>query len=671
MAYLLRLDSAGVVGRHPLDAGPLTIGRIKENSIQILDDHVSRRHARIEHRGGATVLEDLDSTHRSFVNGKDVTTVTLAHGDHISIAERVDFVYLERDDPERVEAVLRARQVPEITIPTEITEASRQIVQDFDTIIDRMRDTQTDSIELAKIQDEVNRRVSDLKVLYEITEAINSELDVERLLHLIVSNVIVATGAERGFILVPGPGKSLVARVARNMEEALDANERAQFSSSIAQRAIDSGKTIWSMDTQVDPAVSNRSIVDFGIRSAICAPLLTRGTVLGALYVDAKQNLKSFGAEDAAFFSALASQSAIAILNAQLIDGIKSTISRLDRKFLELSALHTISERLLSTPDRDAMLAVILDTSIEVLKAERGSILLTGGEADEIVEQFVRGRDASGGLENVQGKLARGAAHTVLETGEGTTAYLPANDASFGSFVPKDGRPRRLLAVPLRRGRESIGVLSLIKGEREQPFTDEDLLLMSSIASQAAVTVENARLYNMAVYDAVTQLHVRRFFDGWLAREFERTRRYGGELSVLLVDIDYFKKVNDKHGHPAGDAVLREVGARLKALCRTADLTARYGGEEFILGLPETDLAGAQYFAERLRLDIAGRSIQVGSASITVTVSTGVCNVSASGPADREELVHFADIALYTAKRSGRNRVVIHQKGMNDPLEKA
>lgn len=191
------------------------------------------------------------------------------------------------------------------------------------------------------------------------------------------------------------------------------------------------------------------------------------------------------------------------------------------------------------------------------------------------------------------------------------------------------------------------------------------------LASHMAVSLSNARmvrrLEELATMDGLTGLLNKRAMLEVADQKLTSSRRFGRRLSVLVTDIDHFKKVNDTYGHPVGDAVLREVGLRLKALGRAADLTARYGGEEFIVGLPQTDLAGAQQYAERLRLEVGGRSITTQGVTLTVTVSSGLCSVSQANPADREELVHCADIALYAAKKGGRNRCVVYKKGMADP----
>jgi diguanylate cyclase (GGDEF)-like protein len=189
---------------------------------------------------------------------------------------------------------------------------------------------------------------------------------------------------------------------------------------------------------------------------------------------------------------------------------------------------------------------------------------------------------------------------------------------------------------------------------------------LMSLAQQAAIAVSNARLHEhvsaMAITDPLTELPNHREFQRVLAAECERQSRYsslrapGHNLSVLLVDIDHFKAVNDGHGHPAGDHVLRNVAVALRHAMRAFDLVARYGGEEFGVVLPETDERGALHVAERAR-DAVSRVVHtIDDASLRVTVSIGVATAPDDGMSPAQ-LVSAADAALYRSKAAGRNRV--------------
>jgi two-component system cell cycle response regulator len=163
----------------------------------------------------------------------------------------------------------------------------------------------------------------------------------------------------------------------------------------------------------------------------------------------------------------------------------------------------------------------------------------------------------------------------------------------------------------------------------------------------------------MAITDALTGLHNRRYMETHLSSLAEQAVSRGKPLSVLVLDIDFFKSINDGHGHDAGDDVLREFALRIRKSIRNIDLACRYGGEEFVIVMPETDMAVATMVAERLRRAIAGEPfpIQQGMQLLDVTLSIGIAAIG--GPGDTAAaMLKRADTALYRAKRDGRNRVV-------------
>lgn len=183
--------------------------------------------------------------------------------------------------------------------------------------------------------------------------------------------------------------------------------------------------------------------------------------------------------------------------------------------------------------------------------------------------------------------------------------------------------------------------------------------------SLRAVITEKNRL---ATTDVLTGASNRRYFTRHVGRELKRIERLGGQLSVLLLDIDHFKRVNDGYGHAIGDEVLREFALRIaQGLTRSSDWYARLGGEEFAVVLPGTDLRGAQLVADRIRLGIAARPIDTLSGPIPVTVSIGVGGIEALAPdaeISTDALLEIADRCLYVSKDSGRNRVTVADRAV-------
>jgi two-component system, cell cycle response regulator len=198
-----------------------------------------------------------------------------------------------------------------------------------------------------------------------------------------------------------------------------------------------------------------------------------------------------------------------------------------------------------------------------------------------------------------------------------------------------------------------------IRGEQE--LRNGDLVkigrtIFKFIASGNIETAYHDEIYRLTTMDGLTQVHNRRYFDEQLDRELSRARRYERVLSLVMMDIDHFKLINDEHGHLAGDHVLRQLASTVRTRIRREDVFARYGGEEFGIILPEIDLKGAKMFAEKVRVLVSKQHFVFDRNYIPVTVSLGVA-ILATEHRGAADLVRAADEKLYEAKTSGRNCV--------------
>jgi diguanylate cyclase (GGDEF)-like protein len=218
------------------------------------------------------------------------------------------------------------------------------------------------------------------------------------------------------------------------------------------------------------------------------------------------------------------------------------------------------------------------------------------------------------------------------------------------------------LTLPLAVEGEILGCISL-NSDQPNAFDAQDLQFFSVIGYQIAATLKHFQRFssvkNMAIYDTLTGLHNRRYFEERL--EVEAKKFFGSNIPLTLVmaDIDFFKKVNDTFGHTEGDQVLCKVASLLKTSVRKKDTVARYGGEEFILILPETRLEESFVIAERIRRLVENTLFDVGKAQVHLTLSMGISNFPSHRVKSKEELTEMADQALYDAKRGGRNKVCI------------
>jgi diguanylate cyclase (GGDEF)-like protein len=289
-------------------------------------------------------------------------------------------------------------------------------------------------------------------------------------------------------------------------------------------------------------------------------------------------------------------------------------------------------------------MAFQLQTRLEELEAERGRLR-------DVTSRFSEALGATHDAEQLMPLILEAAMEATSAAG----GVLVGTNGSLVKAGFPDKGPERL-EVPLQAGSVSFGSLLLFGAE----FSDEDRLTAISLASHAVVALDNARLHRIverqALVDGLTGIANRRQCEETLEDELARVERFGGSLAVVVADLDWFKDVNDRHGHPAGDAVLREFAVLLEETVRDVDLAGRWGGEEFVLVLPGTDLAGGAQLAERIRVALAGRTVlAVDGSPIPVTASFGVAAIPPAKTAS--ELFAAADAAMYQAKRAGKNRV--------------
>jgi diguanylate cyclase (GGDEF)-like protein len=289
-------------------------------------------------------------------------------------------------------------------------------------------------------------------------------------------------------------------------------------------------------------------------------------------------------------------------------------------------------------------MAYQLQTRLDELEAERGRLR-------DVISRF---GEALGATHDADQLMRLVVEATIEATGASGGVLVGTTGKLVKAGYPDKGGER--IEVPLQAGTTNFGSLILF-GDHFEP---EDRMTAVSLASQAVVALDNARLHRIverqALVDGLTGLPNRRQCEETLADELARVERFGGPLAVVVADLDWFKDINDRYGHPSGDAVLREFAALLQDTVRDVDLAGRWGGEEFLLVLPGTDLTGGAQVAERIRVALAGRIVLSASGTpMPVTASFGVAATPPAGTAS--ELFAAADAALYEAKRSGKNRV--------------
>jgi diguanylate cyclase (GGDEF)-like protein len=308
-----------------------------------------------------------------------------------------------------------------------------------------------------------------------------------------------------------------------------------------------------------------------------------------------------------------------------------------------------------------ALFEVIVDSAARICAAQRCSLMLREAGGDLLRIRAARGIPPEV-IEQVRVNVGEGIAGSVVAGGE--PLYI-ANVEADRRFARRNGQQYRdtsLVCVPIRVGDRVEGVLNVSNKAGGASFSTNDLNVMTLLASQAAVAIDNAERYQdlsrQAITDGLTGLYLRRYFDDCLALAWRSAQASGKGFALLMADIDHFKRVNDEHGHPAGDAVLRIVAQRVRQAVRDEDLAARYGGEEFAIILARGEAGIARTVAERLRRGMEREPITVEGLSLTITFSIGLA-VYDAGYATAEDLLKASDDALYVAKQGGRNRVEV------------
>ncbi|MCG5536211.1 sensor domain-containing diguanylate cyclase [Ectothiorhodospira mobilis] len=380
-------------------------------------------------------------------------------------------------------------------------------------------------------------------------------------------------------------------------------------------------------------------------------------------------------------------------------EAYRETNRRLVQLLDFLSALHQLSEVNPAMTDRRRMLSKALQGLLENRDMCRCSVFLR--EGDRLVnaaglswaELVGPGRDSEGG--HAFG-LDEGILGRALQTGEVQYSSDCANDPAFLALPGAQGASRAgsLICVPIPVSGQVLGVLNVSHAEAHAFGPDEERLLtlyahflgqllsqwryMNELEDQvrqrtreleAALGESRAlqqRFQSLSVMDELTGLHNRRYFFAEARILVARALRSAEPLAVAVLDLDYFKQVNDRFGHSVGDRVLRDVSHRVRSLIREGDILARLGGEEFVLLLPATDLDGAVKLGKRVRQVVADLRWSIKGEALSVTTSIGLCALSLEAPAQQmtpdevlESLLARANAALYTSKDAGRDRLRI------------
>lgn len=390
-------------------------------------------------------------------------------------------------------------------------------------------------------------------------------------------------------------------------------------------------------------------------------PVISRGNMIGLLVLTEKQNKGKYTVEDIHFSENIINDVATSLEKEYLQDQLK-------KREQELSLLNQLSGVISSSLNIQEVYDAFVKELKEVVRVNYAAIALV--EGDQIYFAAISSEVGSAWHTGQKIPIANSATEWVLLN---KRLYYETDLAEVKRFWTGTDYLKRgirsVLYLPLINKGDVIGVL-IMGSKKPNDYNPDQVVLLVHLASQISAPIENSRLFTkaeeVARVDAITGLFNRRHFDERMKEEIERHARYGDILSILLLDLDNFKKYNDTFGHLAGDRLLIHAAEMIQNAIRSSDLAFRYGGDEFAVILPNSSTMDAFNVAERVREKVAAEMF---SRQIDVTVSVGVASWPGDG-ATLDELCYAADMALYYAKRTGQNRTSIASRtlfSLNEP----
>jgi len=341
-----------------------------------------------------------------------------------------------------------------------------------------------------------------------------------------------------------------------------------------------------------------------------------------------------------------------------------------DKKQNEFAILQEVAKTLTSTLDLKEVLNKIMELIAEIFPNSdyAGSLLMLDEEKEELYFAVAVG-EASQKLKDVRLKLGEGIAGWVAKNGQALITEDAYQDPRFARWVDEltGFKTRAVACMPLISKGKVLGVIELV-GREPRRIKEQELQLLGALTDFAAIAIENARfvekIKQLTVIDDVTGLYNSRYLYTLLETEISRSLRYHTPFSLIFLDLDHFKSVNDTHGHLIGSRLLKEVGQLFRFCLRTIDWAIRYGGDEFIIILPRTGKKEALLVCQRLRRALNDAVFfEKENLKVQVTASYGISTFPDDAQ-DKEGIIKLADQAMYLVKKTGRNAIAVANDGM-------
>lgn len=332
------------------------------------------------------------------------------------------------------------------------------------------------------------------------------------------------------------------------------------------------------------------------------------------------------------------------------------------QRIAQLAAFNEIGKALASSLNLKEILGIVMDKISGLMQPKNWSLLLLDEQTNELTFEIVVG-DGAEKIKDLRLKPGEGIAGWVANEMRPLLVPDVSKDLRFSRKADDASKfvTTSIVCVPLVNRGRCHGVIELINKVEDGRFSEEDLLLLTTLADYTAIAIENAKFFQkvqeLTITDDLTKLYNSRFMHNRVDYEVERAKRFNYNLSLIFIDLDHFKYVNDNYGHLSGSKLLREAAQLLVKMIRNVDMACRYGGDEFLILMPDTSKSSAVIVAEKLCRGLRNEVfLKEDGLNLRLSGSFGV----ASYPADasnKDELIHKADDAMYVIKNGGRDGV--------------
>jgi len=504
------------------------------------------------------------------------------------------------------------------------------------------------AVENFQLMQQSLRRSEELHLLNEIGRALSSALNIDELLQLMYSELRKVLDVNNFFVAFHDPLRN---QISFELEV-----RQGQFLPK-RRRPAGNGLTEYVLRTKQPLLIRSnfwQRLKELGIKPgrearALCAvPVISHDRAFGVIATLSHTEEDAFDEEDVEILRIVAAQAAIAIENAHLF-------TEEQRKTHHLTLLNNVSRKAISTLNPEEMLSEIASEIHINLPYDHIGIGILDYTNREVVIQAEAGHSAQGLNQRI--KLGEGCVGQVVMSGNVQRLDDIAAEAERQRYRTILPDACSLVALPVIYADQMLGVLN-VESRKPHAFSDEEVLLLRTLADQIASALHNAFVFQkakeQAITDGLTGVKTHRFFMEALNAEWRRATRVGRSFSLLLLDLDKFKFVNDYYGHLEGDTLLQRVGRLLEQNCRRSDVVARYGGDEFVVLMPETNADQALTLGEKLRVWLANDPL-LREKKITASVGLATFPTHASTP---QELIQISDASMYLAKHQGGNTVV-------------